>query len=125
LVIAVLAVLASGCEPIATYRYVLKNDTSHPLTATYSTFSFRDSTVVVAAESSRVIYEYQRLGKIKDVQERFELEMKAVSVSYKDSVIYIQEPVQRRFWEIEEKKGAFGGGHASYVLFLNAALLGL
>lgn len=120
-----LCVLSVGCQPIATYRYVLKNDTPYTLKATYTTFDFKDSTITLLPESDHVIYQYERLGKVKDNKERFELEMKAVRITHNEDVVYVQEPVQRRFWEIDEDKKTLGGGLAEYVLLLNAALLGL
>ncbi|MEL6821283.1 MAG: hypothetical protein AAFP70_05965 [Calditrichota bacterium] len=125
LVLVLFAIIASGCQPIATYRYVLKNDTPYTLEATYTTFDFKDSTVTLLPETNHVIYQYERLGKVKDNKERFELEMQAVRITHKDDVVYVQEPVQRRFWEIDEDKKTLGGGLAEYVLLLNAALLGL
>jgi|GEM_PF-5528615 len=125
LLLAFIGVLSSGCQPIATYRYVLKNDTPYTLKATYTTFDFKDSTVTLLPESDHIIYQYERLGKVKDNKERFELEIQAVRITYNEDVVYVQEPVQRRFWVIDEDKKTLGGGLAEYVLLLNAALLGL
>jgi hypothetical protein len=114
----------SGCDPAVRYRFVLRNNSRIDLTATFSTWSFKDSLVVVKCDSTKLLFEHMQIGTPRELkQNEFENIFRKIEISMGDRVVYTQAPADKTRWRYgeEARKNFFFGkiGKSIYTLTLD------